>query len=103
MYLGTECRDHTCLLVVGIHNAVRSPMPNQAVHLCMGPYSAGKSAPAKAAAAKQPTAGSGKAAGGDEEGQVPIILSGTRRADISTFKGRTFVNIREYYEVRPFC
>lgn len=25
-------------------------------------------------------------------------LSGTRRADVSTFKGTTYVNIREYYE-----
>jgi hypothetical protein len=30
---------------------------------------------------------------------LPVILSSNRRADISNFKGSTFVNIREYYEV----
>ncbi len=30
---------------------------------------------------------------------LPVILSSNRRADISTYKGSTFVNIREYYEV----
>ncbi len=30
---------------------------------------------------------------------LPIALSSVRRADISQFKGMTFVNIREYYEV----
>ncbi|KAK9909758.1 hypothetical protein WJX75_007053 [Coccomyxa subellipsoidea] len=29
---------------------------------------------------------------------LPVILSSNRRADISNFKGSTFVNIREYYE-----
>ena len=30
---------------------------------------------------------------------LPIALSSVRRADVSQFKGMTFVNIREYYEV----
>ena len=31
---------------------------------------------------------------------LPIKLSNTRRADVSEFKGKTFINIREYYEVQ---
>ena len=42
----------------------------------------------------------------DEEpgssGGLPIKLSSTRRADVSEFKGKTFINIREYYEVKTF-
>ena len=30
---------------------------------------------------------------------LPIALSSVRRADVSQFKGMTFVNIREYYQV----
>ncbi|CAL8467636.1 g7174 [Coccomyxa elongata] len=29
---------------------------------------------------------------------LPVILSSNRRADVSNYKGSTFVNIREYYE-----
>ena len=38
----------------------------------------------------------------DAEGSngLPIKLSSNRRADVSQFKGSTFINIREYYEVR---
>ena len=43
----------------------------------------------------------------DEEpgssGGLPIKLSSTRRADVSEFKGKTFINIREYYEVQCGC
>ena len=43
----------------------------------------------------------------DEEpgssGGLPIKLSSTRRADVSEFKGKTFINIREYYEVQHGC
>ncbi|KAI1107146.1 PC4-domain-containing protein [Jackrogersella minutella] len=39
------------------------------------------------------TADSGK----DNEGNSFWSLSGTRRATISDFKGKTFINIREYY------
>ena len=43
----------------------------------------------------------------DEEpgssGGLPIKLSSTRRADVSEFKGKTFINIREYYEVWRAC
>lgn len=32
---------------------------------------------------------------------LPIMLSNNRRADKSEFKGKTYINIREYYEVKP--
>ena len=55
----------------------------------------------------------GSAAADDEEdeqsdeepgssGGLPIKLSSTRQADVSEFKGKTFINIREYYEVNTF-
>ena len=39
----------------------------------------------------------------DAEGSsgLPIKLSSNRRADVSEFKGKRLVNIREYYEVMP--
>lgn len=30
---------------------------------------------------------------------LPLMLSDNRRADLSVFKGKQLVNIREYYEV----
>ncbi|KAI2776851.1 PC4-domain-containing protein [Daldinia loculata] len=42
---------------------------------------------------KAKTSDSGK----DDEGNPFWSLGGTRRATISSFKGKTFVNIREYY------
>ncbi|KAI0838646.1 PC4-domain-containing protein [Hypoxylon sp. FL0890] len=35
--------------------------------------------------------------GKDDEGNSFWSLGGTRRATVSTFKGKTFINIREYY------
>lgn len=54
----------------------------------------------KAAATPSP-AGPSEAAQTTEQSSdsLPVILSSNRRADISNFKGSTFVNIREYYEV----
>lgn len=37
---------------------------------------------------------------GEGSNGLPIKLSSNRRADVSQFKGSTFINIREYYEVR---
>jgi hypothetical protein len=32
---------------------------------------------------------------------LPIMLGNNRRADKSEFRGKTYINIREYYEVKP--
>lgn len=39
-------------------------------------------------------------AGAEGSNGLPVKLSTNRRADISEFKGKTYVSIREYYEVR---
>lgn len=36
---------------------------------------------------------------GDAGGPLPIVLNEMRRADVSEYKGKTYVNIREYYQV----
>ncbi|PSC71273.1 transcriptional coactivator p15 [Micractinium conductrix] len=63
-------------------------------------------APAPAAAPQQAQqaaapGGAGAAVAGGEGGPLPALpieLGSNRRADISNFKGQTFVGIREYYE-----
>ncbi len=58
---------------------------------------AGRDEVAAAPSAADP---SGKAETSEQgSSALPVILSSNRRADISNFKGSTFVNIREYYEV----
>ncbi|KAI8962856.1 PC4-domain-containing protein [Daldinia sp. FL1419] len=52
-----------------------------------------KSASTSKPAKKAKTSDSGK----DDEGNPFWSLGGTRRATVSTFKGKTFINIREYY------
>lgn len=32
-------------------------------------------------------------------GPLPVKLSATRQADVSDFKGKVYVNVREYYQV----
>ena len=32
-------------------------------------------------------------------GALPVVLNEMRRADVSEYKGKTYVNIREYYQV----
>lgn len=54
------------------------------------------------AAKAAPTAVAKEAAGGDAEGEGPVLieLNGRKRtATVGTFKGTVMVNIREYYEV----
>ncbi|KAL4420823.1 hypothetical protein ABPG75_010479 [Micractinium tetrahymenae] len=68
----------------------------------------GAAAPAKAAGGAAAATGAGPASGGAAgggavvaaaaAGGLPLELSASRRADISHFKGQTFVGIREYYE-----
>lgn len=53
---------------------------------------------AAAGAAGGAAAGSGGGAAAGAAGGLPLELSSSRRADISNFKGQTFVGIREYYE-----
>ena len=33
-------------------------------------------------------------------GPLPLKLTAMRRADVSEYKGKLYVNVREYYEVR---
>ena len=60
---------------------------------------ASSSAAASAAPSSAAAAGCDHHQAGSSNG-LPIMLSRSRRADVSEFKGKTFVNIREYYEVR---
>lgn len=62
---------------------------------------AGKEGSETAPEAAGPSEGAGSAA--QRSSALPIVLSSNRRADISVFKGSTYVNIREYYEVRVMC
>lgn len=41
-------------------------------------------------------AGDGAGATGD----LPVTLSSMRRADVSEYRGKLYVNVREYYSVR---
>lgn len=59
-----------------------------------GAGSSGKAA-ARGAAGAAGAAPAAAAAGGGGGG---VELSGSRRADVSTFKGTTYVSIREFYE-----
>ncbi|KAI1808141.1 PC4-domain-containing protein [Daldinia bambusicola] len=52
-----------------------------------------KSSSKSKSAKKAKTSDSGK----DDEGNPFWSLGGTRRATVSSFKGKTFINIREYY------
>jgi hypothetical protein len=63
-----------------------------------GGASSSTTAAAAAAAGSGPAAAAGPPtpAGGDVAGSV--ALSSTRRADVSVFKGKQYVGIREYYE-----
>ncbi|PRW20186.1 transcriptional coactivator p15 [Chlorella sorokiniana] len=84
--------------------------PQVSQRLQAGGSQAGGSAAAAAAAGG--AGSSGKAAARGTAGGVAaapaapvaaagaggVELSGTRRADVSTFKGTTYINIREYYE-----
>ena len=56
-------------------------------------------AAASAAPSSEAAAGINTAQAGGSNG-LPVMLSRSRRADVSDYKGKTFVNIREYYEVR---
>jgi hypothetical protein len=57
------------------------------------------SAAASAAPSSEAAAGINTAQAGGSNG-LPVMLSRSRRADVSEYRGKTFVNVREYYEVR---
>ncbi len=33
--------------------------------------------------------------------ELPVMLSPMRRADVSEYRGKLYVNVREYYSVQP--
>jgi len=86
--------------------------PQLSQHLQASGSQAGGSAAAAAAAAGAGTsskAAAGGAAGGAAAAPAAaaagggVELSSARRADVSTYKGTTYVNIREYYEKVRGC
>ncbi|KAI7839951.1 hypothetical protein COHA_006345 [Chlorella ohadii] len=78
--------------------------PQLSQRLQAGGSQAGGSAAAAAAAGAGPSSKAGGAAGAAASAPAVaaaaggVELSSARRADVSTYKGTTYVNIREYYE-----
>ena len=68
--------------------------------LCAGPKLSERVT--KHAPGPSPGEQSAPAAGDDDgaAGALPLKLTAMRRADVSDYKGKLYVNVREYYEVR---